>query len=118
MGFGVFQLNIKKWDQWKENSKYLIPYDDSDLTKKAEEKTLRKAMETIESVSSLKFVKYDMNKCLPGDPCSWYLKFIKSKKGFYTELGRNKKSGNNDIKVHWLAISETKYHFYVIHEVC
>ena len=81
MGYGVFQTtNILKWDQWKENGKYLIPYDSSDLKKKAEEKTLRIALETIESISNLKFVKYDnvmINNCSNNiTPCCSGLKII------------------------------------------
>jgi len=123
MGFGVFQLDINKWDQWKENSKYLIPYDDSDLTMMAErdsqmaQRTLKKALETIESVSSLKFVKYDTNNCLSGDPCSWYIKFIRTTGPFSSKLGRNKKSGPHLIKLNSRGVLETKYHFYIIHEV-
>ena len=117
MGFGVFQLDIKKWDQWRENSKYLIPYDDSDLTEKAEKETLRKALETIESVSSLKFVKYDRNNCVSGGPCSWFIQFIRAN-GFSSNLGRNKKSGGHLIKLHSQAILEIKNHHHIIHEVC
>ena len=80
MGYGVFQLDILKWDQCKDlkNSKYRIPYDDSDLIDTADTNgsqrrlaTLKKALETIELVSNLKFEKYDMNlDCSSDDPCS------------------------------------------------
>ena len=79
MGYGVFELGILKWDQWKENSKYLIPYDDSELIETNDNgdslrrlATLKTALEKIELVSSLKFVH--VNSCLPGDPCSSGLK--------------------------------------------
>ena len=71
----MFELGVLKWDQWKENSKYLIPYNDSELTVNTEKtktekskETLKKALEKIELVSNLKFV--NINSCLPGDPCS------------------------------------------------
>lgn len=87
MGFAMFQPNISKWNNWIENGKYLISYDDSDITHPSKQRTLKKALETLESVTSFKFVKYErcMNspcwdgRCSDGDPCSWYMEFVPSK---------------------------------------
>ena len=73
---------INKWDHWVENGKYQISYDDSDFTGRKHRKelaTIKKALETLESKTHLKFVKYDNNTCAHGThPCSWYMKFKRS----------------------------------------
>ena len=92
-GYGIFQTNgADKWDNWVENGKYLIAYDHSDFGK-LERKTIKKSLETLESKTHLKFVKYDLNTrtvkydrntltCAPGapdpHPCNWYMKFVRS----------------------------------------
>ena len=91
----MFQPGIEKWDNWRENGKYLISYDDSEFTSDkttAERRTIEKALHTLESVTSLKFVKFDRYTCPPDDgsgpdphPCNWYMKFQRSKNGVYSE---------------------------------
>ena len=81
--FGVqalFDTTVGKWDHWIENGKYLISYDDSELTCGVEKKTIAKALEVLESVTSLKFVKYNSDSCTNSHPCSWYMKFRPSER--------------------------------------
>ena len=81
-GYGIFETGINKWDNWIENGKYLIAYDDSEF-KKLERKTIKKALEILESNTHLKFVKYGDYTCTSdAHPCSWYMKFQRTKKGF------------------------------------
>ena len=123
MGYGVFQADIYKWDNWIENGKYLIAYDDSEF-KKLERKTIKKALDTLESNTSLKFVKYDNSTCTPErDPCSWYMKFERSKR-FSANIGRNKKSGPHNIQLIVRSIdgkqkpmTEITNYYHVVHEV-
>ena len=125
MGYAIFGLEpgFYKWDQWIENGKYLISYDDSEFRSK-ERKTIEKALETLESKTHLKFVKYDRKTCTLGShPCNWYIKYQRSKKGFMSPIGREKKSGPHFIQL--LIKDERKEnpmaditnYFYVIHEV-
>ena len=77
--FGVqalFDTTVDKSDHWIENGKYVISYDDSELTYRVEKKTIAKALEVLESVTSLKFVKYNKYSCF----CSWYMKFRPSER--------------------------------------
>ena len=97
-GYGMFQTNgADKWDNWVENGKYLIAYNHSEFGK-LERKTIKKALETLESKTHLKFVKYDLDTrtlkydrntltCPPvpknpgiqtTHPCNWYMKFVRS----------------------------------------
>lgn len=132
MGYGIFQTDIGKWDNWIENGKYLIAYDDSDF-RKLERKTIKKALEALESNTHLKFVKYDREtnttvindrkiRCAPGDPCNWYIKFQRSKKGFSAYIGRDKKAGAHNIQLlvqdgNQKPMTEINNYFYVVHEV-
>ena len=122
MGYGVFETGIYKWDNWIENGKYLIAYDDSEF-KKLERKTIKKALDTLESNTSLKFVKYDNSTCTPEiDPCSWYMKFQRSNQRFAAEIGREKKSGPHYIQLLVKSgtqkpMTEITNYFYVVHEV-
>ena len=121
MGYGVFQTDIYKWDNWIDNGKYLIAFDDSEF-KKLERKTIKKALDTLESNTSLKFVKYDNSTCThEKDPCSWYMKFHRSNQ-FSAQIGREKKSGPHYI--HLLVkngkqkpMTEITNYYYVVHEV-
>ncbi len=89
-GYSILQTNgADKWDHWVENGKYLIAYNHSDFGK-LERKTIKMALETLESKTHLKFVKYDPYTgtvkydrntltCVPGQhPCNWYMKFKSS----------------------------------------
>ena len=121
MGYGVFETGIYKWDNWIDNGKYLIAYDDSEF-KKLERKTIKKALDTLESNTSLKFVKYDNHTCAQGDPCNWYMKFQRSKKGFSAFIGRNKKSGPHDIQLlvkngNQEPMKNITNYYHVVHEV-
>ena len=122
MGYGIFQTDIGKWDNWIENGKYLIAYDDSDFIRKLERKTIKKALDTLEFNTHLKFVKYDRKTCAPGDPCNWYMKFQRSKKGFLAYIGRDKKAGAHNIQLlvqngKQKPMTEITNYFYVVHEV-
>ena len=121
-GYGIFETGIYKWDHWQENGKYLISYDDSQFTNKDERRTIEKALNTLESVTSLKFVKYDPYTCSLGDKCSWYILFVRSKKAFLASIGREKKAGPHDIQLlvgrgSKNPMAEEKNYFYVVHEV-
>jgi len=122
-GYGIFETGIDKWDNWIENGKYLIAYDDSEF-KKLERKTIKKALEILEANTHLKFVKYGDYTCTSdAHPCSWYMKFQRTKKGFSTAVGREKKSGPHFIQLlvgrsgQQNPMEEESNYFYVIHEV-
>ena len=123
MGYGIFEPGIDKWDHWPENGKYLISYDDSEFTNDNERRTIEKALDTLESNTHLKFVKYDKKNCTSSThPCNWYMQFLRSNQGFKTTIGREKKSGPHSI--HLLVkrgrqnpMADESNYFYVIHEV-
>ena len=82
---GIDGIKWNRWDNWIENGKYLIPYE-SEFGRRNGQRTIDKALRILETVTSLKFVKYDRYTCQPGEPCNWYIKFQRSEGIFHWNL--------------------------------